>query len=511
MVEYLLMIGRHWPADMLISGYASVLRIVELPFQIRTYTLRRRRQSWTDSLPGCTRSGSAFLSRVSGIGLAISAFAVVTVASWSVRAGIWFLIALLYFAGYPAVQFDTRHFFFLEFIPWLALGLTCEGALAVLAAAKKIRAGEVFGSDLMIRGRRALAFGIGAVLALGVPVVVLRAYQQKHVTTLLESYLATATETLTLSRTPLGEQRILLRPNELEQSIESDRRAEYLVVDVTRSHCARPLAPITFRYETTNGYTDLTERVYVPVPPDDAPFRLFFPAYYSPGQHFVGVEVMEGDAGCIASVRRIVDTDRSPMWLDLTLPPDWRQMKLYQTLTAWERPSAPYRIRVYAWPRTLDPARLALSGMAPPPVSSLSHSVLVASDTAERWVIRGTVWSPTSFLARLPERPVSKGASFVVRGTLYRGGFTVGLLKNDLWTTSVNVVVPGEFLAVVEAPEDGRYIPALANYLTGMSWRNDLVVTTAGWEDSYRSARLVGGQSQLPVTEREVNAGHDQD
>src|SRR5215471_12492761 len=38
MVEYLLLIARTWPADMLARAYASVLRVVELPFQIRLYT-----------------------------------------------------------------------------------------------------------------------------------------------------------------------------------------------------------------------------------------------------------------------------------------------------------------------------------------------------------------------------------------------------------------------------------------------------------------------------------------
>ena len=67
----------------------------------------------------------------------------------------------------------------------------------------------------------------------------------------------------------------------------------------------------------------------------------------------------------------------------------------------------------------------------------------------------------------------------------------MGLLKNGLWTTSVNVVVPGEFLAVVEAPGDGPFVPALANYLMGISWRNDFVVTTVGWADPDRAASLL--------------------
>ena len=394
------------------------------------------------------------------------------------------MVSLLYFAGYPAVQFDARHFFFLEFIPWLAVALLGEAAWRALATARKVRAGERLAPDLVVRGRRVVAFGLASILAFGAATAALRTYQQRHVTSLLDGYLETPTETLTLSPTRVGDRRVLLRPNHLSQSVEPRVRAEYLVVDITRRNCARLLAPVTFRYATTSGYTDLSQRVWVPVPQADEPFRLFFPVYYSPGAYFAGVEVTEADGACIAAVRRVTNLDRTPILLNLTLPPDWRQMKLYQTLTDWERPSAPYRVRVYAWPRTLDPAPLALTGMTPPPVSSLSYSDLVASDVAAgRWVIRGTARASTSFLARLPERTVSKGESFVLRGTLYRGGFTVGLLKNGLWSTNVNVVAPGEFLAVVEAPDEGPFVPALANYLMGISRRNDFVVTSLGWAD----------------------------
>jgi hypothetical protein len=180
-------------------------------------------------------------------------------------------------------------------------------------------------------------------------------------------------------------------------------------------------------------------------------------------------------------VRRVRDLERTPILLNLTLPPDWRHMPLYQTLTNWEQPSAPYRVRVYAWPRMLDPARLDLRRVTLPALPPLSHSRIVNSDAADQWVVRGFSRSSTSFLVRLPERPVSKGVCFVARGTLYRGAFTLGLLKDQLWTSSVNVTAPGEFLAVVEAPDDGQYVPALANFLMGLNRRNHFVVTAAGW------------------------------
>jgi len=81
------------------------------------------------------------------------------------------------------------------------------------------------------------------------------------------------------------------------------------------------------------GYTDLSQQIDVPVPRADVPSRLFFPVYYSPGGFFAGVELPGADRGCVLGLRRVTDIDRTPLLLTVTLPPDWREMKLYQTLT----------------------------------------------------------------------------------------------------------------------------------------------------------------------------------
>jgi hypothetical protein len=497
--EYLLFIARHWPADLVIRGCASILRVLELPFQVRSYTTAAPPAVIDGSIRSLYAVWDTGLSRLSGIGVPITALAVVAASGSSVRLATWLLAALLYFAGYPAAQFDARHFFFLEFIPWLALALVCQATWRLLLALRQKGAGELFAAALAVRGRRMLAFAIASVFALGGTVVALRAYQQRHVTALLTGYLELPTENLTLSRTEAGDRQVLLRPDQLSQSTGPGIGAEYLAVDVMRRNCDRLLAPVTFRYATKSGYTDLSQRFYVPVPQADAPFRLFFPVYSSPGASFAGLELMATDLGCFTAVRRVRDLGRTPLLLNLSLPPDWRQMKLYQTLTNWEAPSAPYRVRIYTWPRTLDPARLELARGTAPRLAALSHSSIVwRDDAAGRWIVRGLVRDSTSFLVRLPDRSVAKGVCFFARGTLYRGGFTLGVLKNQLWASSVNVTAPGEFLAVVEVPENGVYVPALANFLMGVNRMNDFVITAAGWADPDHGTfvHVVNGRSE---------------
>jgi hypothetical protein len=336
-VEFLLLIARHWPADLLLRAYASTLRIVELPFQIRLYT--------TAAPPGVdngiVRALFAIwvdvLSRFSRAGAILTAVAILAAAGSSLRLAAWLLLTLLYFGGYPALQFDARHFFFLELVPWLALASLAGVALNALSGAgpASLRAGGLVG-----RRRRVLWFALVSTVAIAGSLMALRVYQQRQVTALIDRYLEAPADPLTLVPNIEGDGHVLLRPAGLSQAVEPRIRAEYLVADVARRHCPTPGVALTVRYVTRAGYTDLTQRVQIAVPRSDDPFRLFFPAYYSSGGYFAGLEVAEADRGCIAMLRRVVAIDRPPILLTLALPPEWRELKLYQTLALGRRPFA---------------------------------------------------------------------------------------------------------------------------------------------------------------------------
>ena len=321
--DYMLLVGRHWPADVLVRAYASVLRVLELPFQMRLYTAAVPPAIGDGAIARLYESWVGAWSRLSGIGTVAVLTAIAAAAAASLRVGIWLVLALLYFGGYPALQFDPRHFFFLEFVPWLAL-------LSLAAFAVRLASSPPARADLAVR--RAVVFAVAlAVVAIG-SLVVLRAYQQRHVRRLIEAYLETPTERLTLSAESSAKSRTLLRANEMRQSTEETVRAEYLVAEIAPGRCADAVVPLTVRYDTLPTYTDLSRQFDVPVPIAGAPFRLFFPVYYSSGGYFAGLELPDADRACVTDLRRVTNIDRTAILLTLTLPPDWREMKLYQTL-----------------------------------------------------------------------------------------------------------------------------------------------------------------------------------
>jgi hypothetical protein len=59
--------------------------------------------------------------------------------------------------------------------------------------------------------------------------------------------------------------------------------------------------------------------------------RLVFPAFYRASQHFAGIGLPPGQAGCLAGIKRIEDPDFPFRPLFLVLDPDWRSAPAYQT------------------------------------------------------------------------------------------------------------------------------------------------------------------------------------
>src|SRR6185436_18437007 len=109
--EYLLDIVRQFPADMLTRAYASVSGIARLPFKLE-YS--------SSPLPGLAPAVYAvrlavmpFLTRSGPLWIAA---AILLVSLVSVRLALFLAFFLVYFGGYPVIQFSNRHYFHLEII-----------------------------------------------------------------------------------------------------------------------------------------------------------------------------------------------------------------------------------------------------------------------------------------------------------------------------------------------------------------------------------------------------------
>ena len=138
-----------------------------------------RVQRSTKPGPGC--SGS---SRRSGHGRSRSRLFALSLAS--VRLGLFAALFVLYVSGYPALQFQERHIFHLEFIGWFALGFAASlTARTLMGVARPDRLAFLDGLRPPAGWIRATAMTAALWCALAVMVVaplwLLRRYQQDHV------------------------------------------------------------------------------------------------------------------------------------------------------------------------------------------------------------------------------------------------------------------------------------------------------------------------------------------
>lgn len=116
--------------------------------------------------------------------------------------------------------------------------------------------------------------------------------------------------------------------------------------------------------------------------------------------------------------------------------------------------------------------------------AALVHSPLVQS-RAETWYVRGRADSQFGYLATWREQTIDKPQVLIMRGLLRKGGFTVGLQKNDSWAVQVNVTQTGPFEAIVPVSETASYSVVIANCLYGNDRDNDFEVAALGWTNPW--------------------------
>ena len=308
--RYLLGIVSAFPGDVLTRASASVLQLVELPF-------RQWSAPMTDWLPYFYRLRAFALQPGVRWGAYFTAAAILVTSAVSLRLGLFLVFFLAYFGGYPAVQFQERHFFHLEFMGWWAIGFIGHHSVTSAWSLRSrvpdlanVRRGAI------AAGAFAAAVGVLFVSVLGLA----RWYQAHEARQLFEAYLAAPKVPLPGPDGPLAG----IAPTAWPQMIE---------VDLNQVVCG-PRPTITFRYTALPAETNFTRTISLARKPTaDGLTRVFLPVF----DHFDGVEVSDTTPGCFVGVSRMTEPSRFPLLMGVTLPPDWRTLPLHQRLADRER------------------------------------------------------------------------------------------------------------------------------------------------------------------------------
>jgi hypothetical protein len=319
--RYLRDLVGQFPADFVTRAYSSMLVISELPFLRPAAPL----PNWA---PGIYERRTRLLKDMPGLGIFLVLAALVLASSTNVRLGLFLLFFAAYLAGYPAIQFQERHFFHLEFLAWWALGFV---AYQIAAAVWRIGRDRSVPPAAVVAGLRRVAIFAAIALLLAVaPLEAMRAYQSPRVKQLLSSYVTAPKTRIPL---PNAEPHTLVemaRPAAGEGQPAGPIATQFIEMDLDRSRC-RADAAVTFRYDRAFPYDDFTYRVTLPASDASGPTRIFLAVF----DRFTGFEFSDPRPECVIAAYRFDDLRPYPLLVDAVLPPNWADRPLYQRLADW--------------------------------------------------------------------------------------------------------------------------------------------------------------------------------
>ena len=134
--------------------------------------------------------------------------------------------------------------------------------------------------------------------------------------------------------------------------------------------------------------------------------------------------------------------------------------------------------------RVAPPGAVPAAGWIPPHVEAIWESNYVAPGVrweGPRLVMRATAGRAYSYIFVSSEEDLRRGDAAVATGRVFRGGVTIGLLRNGEWVSRVDVDQPGRFVVMVVAQEAGDYQLGIANCLRGTESRTAFVLRRFGW------------------------------
>lgn len=317
--ELFVLVASTFPADLVMHAYGSVLSILRTGLPIGSIEGLVGYVPWAFVV---ARPIDRLLNLV-GMATPLVAFASIA-AAWvaAPRLGLALTAFILFLTGYPAVEFEDRHWFHLRFLP-LWTGLVLWAAF--------ITGRERWTTQNLWRGLVPTA--VTALLMIAA-LAGLRLMQRWPVDALIDTYLAAPVEDLPTTTTSHGRS-VDWRPDQYG-TYPTFYGSDLLSVTVSPTGCGTS-GPIdlTFRYDAPLVSHDLTSTVSVVRTPS-GPTQVFFPVFsYTQFDRsllrFSRLEVAGGAWDCITRVARV--TDRSlPLLVQVQVPPDWHDRPYYQVL-----------------------------------------------------------------------------------------------------------------------------------------------------------------------------------
>jgi hypothetical protein len=313
-----------FPADLIVRTYGAGLTVLREGVVVPSWSGGSRLVEAASSM------AHDVTHALMAIGPFVTAAAVAVAWNAAPRLGIALVAFVLFLTGYPAIEFEERHWFHLRFIPWWAAALVLQSVLQIVRS----RTGEW-------SWRRAGAgfLFVGIVLAaLAAVLGAARLVQERRVSALVNAYLAAPIEPLRVTRPDSSILRVGWNPADYGVA-PNHRSSDLIVVSIAATGClpARAL-DLVMRYQARLPTHDMSSTTTVMRgEPGGPPTRVFVPVFAlgfddQDYLRFAGIEVHGASSECITEVARVTDLAHPQLWLQLQVPPGWQAQRLYQPL-----------------------------------------------------------------------------------------------------------------------------------------------------------------------------------
>lgn len=498
-LQYFLEVVKNFPADLVIRGYASILKILNLP--VETFYVGNPPVGFEHGFFSNLYTWRfLILSPLYHAGLLCTALALLILSTTRMRLAVFLLFFILYFGGYPMLEFQPRNYFHLEFMGWWAIGFVVSQVSQFILSFRSRQTDDTAVQFFNNRSRwgKFLGYWSCLIFLILVPLSLLRNYQHTQVTNMLARFLeAEQVPFSAQSLTPQPNSQLLVsqerpKPVAIEDNLTIPvPHIEYIMAEFSAATCDYLDITITLRYETSIEHLDFSRTMIVNLPKQGST-QLFFPVYefsrlnlenQIEKSHFKGLELPEAKVACLTNLQLMEYTGQIPLLLTVTLPPHWEQLPLYQILTAWETGAAPTELpNFYSYPPDLDVTwsmfEVSQSHLNFP---NLAYQANILEMKPDKLVVAGEADAPFSFLLNTGNLNLKKGDIFVFQGELARGGFRLGFIKDKEWVGRVDNDQPGDFTVILEVPADDTYSLVMANLLRGDSLENQFQINRVGW------------------------------
>lgn len=471
--EQMLRVFLNFPADALLRYYATMLRVIEIPFD---YTLYPSAISLNPLTNYFYELRHKFLISFNGMGKYLLILTILIMAILQPKYYFFSLLLFFTLCLLPFIHIIGYYFFYIEFLGLWCLGFTTNSLVGLVFDRKKI---------LSILTLKNISFSFINVLILFfislIFLFISREYQKKKMSDILTIYQATPTTILEHKFKSLSKDRMLIANDELYRSARNSFfKVEELKATFDSKNCSTNTIFLTLRYNSESPRMNFSRALKLSLASDSAT-QLFFPAFFHQSKdplsnnYFVGIEIQKKSLNCFVSISKITNISELPILMTLKLPADEPYYKVFQDYKTNKN------LKDVNWLSSFEFIFLdKIVSVQRDGMFSISGHIEDNIKLNQYFPLQGPSWSIASKaypdsqallvdtdLILTKSLRLKKNSYFVVKGRLFSGGLLFTLLKDGETPIDHKVIgLGGSFDLLFRIPEDGDYNIGISNYVS---------------------------------------------